>query len=115
MKSIYILFLTAFLITSCTTDSSVNDANLVESETFEMKLGSKKVYGVRMQLKPSGEQTEFLGYEVQFYQDDKVWIDTVLTELTPGDTLETEVIFSQSQVNPNSSVSFKTKSFQLES
>lgn len=99
---------------SCSNETSkFEDPYLAEAEIFESSLGSKEVYGVRVQLKSPNNILETKGFKVSFYQDNKVWIDTILAELNPKDTLESEVIFTQSAIDPNSNTSFKIESFDI--
>lgn len=115
MKLFPALLTLLIFATGCSSDKPQNsDPNMVSSETFTMKLGDKQVYGVRLRLTSSTESKQFLGYEVSLYQNDKVWIDTLFTELSPKDTLESELIFSKSEAKDGNSVSFKTQSFSVE-
>lgn len=76
-------------------------------------MGDKNVYGVHLYLYSPENKRENKGYQINLYQDDKVWIDTLYAELNPGDTLEGEIIFGKALVKKGSSVSFKTQAFDI--
>lgn len=89
-----------------------SDPHLVKKEIYKTTVGDKEVYGVRLFL----TSTEFknLRYMVRLAQNDKVWIDTLTTEVPKNDTLESELIFSEAQVNPNDQLELETETLPLE-
>ncbi|MEQ9262815.1 MAG: hypothetical protein RLP14_06610 [Owenweeksia sp.] len=100
---------------ACTSENTgSSDAYIANSEVFTTELGSRKAYGVRLFLYSPDGQPKNLGYQVSFYQSDKLWMDTIYAEISPGDTLEGEVIFTESRVKKDEDVSFKTQSFEIE-
>lgn len=115
MKNILLVVVGILVLSSCSEVTSTKDAYILDSNLFETSLGSKKVYGVRLELTTPKPKMEFKGYIVQLNMDENVWIDTLKTELNPNDTLVSEVIFGASEVDPNANVNFTIKSFDIES
>ncbi|MGB0176974.1 MAG: hypothetical protein ACPF9D_07400 [Owenweeksia sp.] len=108
-------FTTMGLALACGTENTpLEDPYIADSEIFNTEIGSRKVYGVRLFFYSPDNRAKNLGYQVSFYQGDKVWIDTVMAEITPGDTLEGEVVFTSSRYDKKKDVSFKTQSFEVE-
>jgi len=101
------------LLIACDNQNVNRELPIVSEEIFEMEIGSQNVYGVRLKLSTE-KPKEFLGIAVSLYLDEKVWIDTVLTELTKNDTVESEVIFSAAQVNNKKQPTIKTKTFAVQ-
>lgn len=102
----------ALLAFSCQNDGATSSSdNLISAETFTTQIG-KDVYGVR--LKVASEKKLYLGYEVSLYLEDKVWIDTLYLDIPPGDTVESELIFTQAEPQENIEPEIKTKRLYLE-
>ncbi len=110
-----LLFISLVLIlTACTNEKKSQEKfPVVSEELFQMKLSSDSIYGVRLRLS-TNQPKEFLGVAVSLYQNEKVWLDTVLTELRKGDTIESEVIFSSAKVVKGSQPTVKTETFAVE-
>ncbi len=96
----------------CSSDktTSVNDGDpfLVSDEVFKMKLGKEEVYGVRLKM-TAPERKSYVTYAIRLAQNDKVWLDTIYTEVSVGDTVENELIFSEAIVAPNDLVEIKSE------
>ena len=105
----------ALLAVACSQENkSPVDPYITDSEIYTTNLKNRKVYGVRLFFYSPDGRPKNLCYQVSFYQGDKVWIDTVMAEINPGDTLEGEVVFTESRYDKKKDVSFKTKSFEVE-
>ncbi len=105
----------ALLAAACSTDtSSSDDPYLADSEIFDTEVGGRRVYGVRLFFSSPDQKPRNLGYQVSLYQSDKVWIDTLYTEISANDTVEGEVIFTESRFKKGERTSFKTESFEVE-
>ncbi len=112
----YSFLVLAFLgILSCGLDSGSDsdDPYLVSDEVFKMKLGNNEVYGVRLKV-TAPEKRSFIAYSVRLAQNEKVWLDTIYTEVSMGDTIENELIFSEAVVNPDDQVEVRTQSIKVE-
>lgn len=85
-----------------------NDPYLVSDEVFKMKLGKEEVYGVRLKM-TAPERKSYVTYSIRLSQNDKVWLDTIYTEISVGDTVENELIFSEAVVTPDDLVEIKAE------
>jgi hypothetical protein len=115
ISRIFIPFLLLLLlVTSCTTDqqSLDEDKMLVSSEVFTTQIGSREAYGVQFRL--TSEKQRFAQYSIQLKVGAKVWLDTLNLEIPAGDTLETEVIFSESEVLESDLVELTIKGTPIE-
>ena len=90
-----------------------DDPYLVSDEVFKMKLGSDEVYGVRLKM-TAQEKRSYLGYVIRLSQNEKVWMDTLYIEVSPGDTIENELIFSEAIVSPEDLVEVQTENIHVE-
>lgn len=109
----FIFFLT--MLNSCHEEKIENSNYVIESEIFETQLGKDKVYGISLKLKSPQNIKEFKGIKLSFYQNEKVWIDTIFAELNGSDTLISEVIFTESNSLEKGEPSYKFESFDIES
>ncbi len=86
---------------------------MVSDEVFKMKLGTDEVYGVRLKM-TSPAKRAYLSYVVRLAQNEKIWLDTIYTEVSAGDTIENELIFSEAMVNSGDQVEVQTQSITIE-
>ena len=97
---------------ACSNDNTANTNNgdpfLLSDEVFKMKLGNDEVYGVRLKMTAPVKKS-VVTYSIRLAQNDKVWLDTIYTEVTVGDTVENELIFSEAIVTPNDLVEIKAE------
>lgn len=110
ISRIFIPFLLlALLVTSCTgtDDEAAQDKMLVSSEVFTTPIGSRDAYGVQLRL--TADKKSFAEYSIQLKIGSKVWLDTLKLEIPAGDTLETEIIFSESEVKESDLVELNIK------
>lgn len=116
MKYSFILF-ALFGLAACSSDSAQtnadNDPYLISDEVFKMTLGEEEVYGVRLKM-TSPEHRNYLSYAVSLSQNENVWMDTIYTEVRPGDTVENELIFSEARVNSDDLVEVKAEAISIE-
>lgn len=100
------------LVTSCGDEPHRTEPNLVvSSEVFTTKIGSKEAYGVQMKL--SSDSARDIQYVIELKVNEQVWLDTIVIGVPQKDTLESEVIFSESQVKPNDLVELNIKASSL--
>lgn len=113
MKYLLVL-LTIISLGACSSDngSKNKDPHLVSDEVFKMNVGDSEVYGVRLRLTSNERQS--LGYAISLSQNEKVWLDTVYSDITPGDTIENELIFSEAVVSPDDQVQVRTEAVSVE-
>ncbi len=106
------LLLALFAIVACSNEESATTNNgdpyLVSDEVFKMKLGKDEVYGVRLKM-TAPERKSYVTYSIRLAQNDKIWLDTIYTEVRVGDTIENELIFSEAVVSPNDQVEIKAE------
>ena len=111
MKYSFIL-LVLIGLAACSSDTTTSvdngDPFLVSDEVFKMKLGNEEVYGVRLKM-TAPEKKSVVTYSIRLSQNDKVWLDTIYTEISVGDTVENDVIFSEAIVTPNDLVEIKAE------
>ncbi len=115
MKKTFYLALGIITLNSCSETSIEPAEYVVKSEVFETKLGSNSVYGLSLKIKSPDNKKEIKGLKVSFFQNEKVWIDTVYAELNGADTLTSDVIFTQSNTQEKGDVTYKFESFDIES
>ena len=110
----YLLIFGFTLAGACQQDSGqMNDKNLVSKEVFTTRIGDKQVYGV--QLRATGTTDKSFGaYAIELSVGEKTWLDTLKMELNPGDTLESEVIFSEAQVQKSVDPELKIEAIDFE-
>lgn len=116
MKRVFYLAFALFILNSCSEEGILEPKGyVVKSDVFETQLGSKNVYGLSLKLKSPENKNEIKGIKISFYQNEKVWIDTVFAELNAADTLHSDVIFTQSNTLEKGEVTYKFESFDIES
>lgn len=115
MKKIFYLALGIVALISCSETSHAPQEYVVQSEIFETSLGTNKVYGLSLKIKSPENKNEIKGLKVSFFQNEKVWIDTIYAELNGADTLSSDVIFTQSNTHEKGDVTYKFESFDIES
>ncbi len=99
MKKVAIL-LTALLGAACSqNEEAVPFEKIVSQEIVSQKLGSKEVYGVKLEL--TGQETSQWMFDLKLKVGDNTYSDTLWTELYPGDTTLSEVFFTDAEVQPN--------------
>jgi hypothetical protein len=105
--------LLALLVTSCAEmeEKPAKDNMLVSSDVFTSTIGHSKAYGVQLRL--TADEKSLAGYIIQLKVGSKVWLDTLKLEVPAGDTLETEVVFSESEVNESDVVELTVKHHSL--
>lgn len=103
------------MLNSCHEEKIEYSDYVIESEIFETQLGKDKVYGISLKLKSPQNIKELKGIKLSFYQNEKVWIDTIFAELNGSDTLISEVIFTESNSLEKGEPSYKFESFDIES
>lgn len=106
----WLLVLSAGMLAACSVSNSEEskDRHLLSEEVFKTKLGKNEVYGVRLML-TTPKPREGVSYRVQLSQNELVWIDTLMMDLKKGDTVETELIFSEAVAAPNDQVEIQTQ------
>lgn len=103
------------LVTSCMTTESqylMEDEMLVDSEVFTTSIGQDEVYGVQFKL--TSQNRTYAQYIIELKVNADVWLDTINLEIPAGDTLETEVIFSESEVQESDFVELSIKGTPLD-
>lgn len=113
----YLAILSALVgLVACSSDKAEefnNDPYLVSDEVFKMKMGNDEVYGVRLKM-TAPEKRQYVSYSVRLAQGEKVWIDTIYTEVYAGDTTENELIFSEAVVRPEDRVEVQAENIHVE-
>lgn len=102
------------LLAACQPPTKNTDIpHIVDSELISIPLGANEVHGVRLRLSAK-EKTDYRAYIITLYQDEKVWIDTLRTEVPANDTIDGEVYFTEAIVDKNKSTEFKIESYSIE-
>lgn len=97
------------LTCACQTESTNDkDLEVVSQEVITSRMGNRKVYGVRFRATADEDKTQ--GFAIELARNADVWLDTVYLELSAGDTLESELIFSDAYVGGNESTKLKINS-----
>lgn len=116
MKRVFYLVFALIILNSCSEEVLLEPSGyVVKSDVFETQLGGKNVYGLSLKIKSPENKKEIKGIKVSFYQNEKVWIDTVFAELNATDTLHSDIIFTQSNTSEKGEVTYKFESFDIES
>ena len=110
MKNYFIFLVLVLLLGSCSSETP--ESYITKSETFKSKIGPREVHGIRLYISSPQNISENAGFQVQLNQGSKVWIDTLKVSLAPGDTIESEVIFTESD-GQIEDISFKTDYFSI--
>lgn len=105
-------FLALLLLTAACTGPQEAEPQFPYAEVFEQKLGSAKVYGIR--IYDYAMQPEQRIYAVQLDLVEKVWTDTLYSEVPANDTVVNEVIFSEAIVQTNKKASYRLKLLDAE-
>ena len=102
------------LVTSCQSGSDSPSATdeVFQNEVFTSRIGNEQVYGVRMRFYEDRSKKQ--RYLVQLSADAEVWIDTIEINVPAQDTLEYELVFSESRVQKDDLVEVKIKKLALE-
>ena len=113
-KTPFSFLMLLLLVTSCVTDEAEHEADkmLVSSQVFTTPIGDKDAYAVQFRL--TSEERTYAQYIIQLNVGSEVWLDTINLEVPAGDTLETEVIFSESEVKESDLVELTIKGSPLE-
>lgn len=110
--TLFSFVLLLLLVTSCEPNLETEpDSMLVASEVFTSRIGDKAVYGVALRL--FADQKSYVQYQVELKVNERVWLDTLKIEIPGRDTLESELIFSGSEVGEDDLVELNIKGTPL--
>lgn len=104
--------LPVFLLLAACSSPEVKEKEFPQAEIFEQKLGADKVYGIR--ITDFSEISEQRIYALQLELEEKVWTDTLYSEVSANDTVVNEVVFSQAKVKPEAKVNYRLKILDAE-
>lgn len=105
-------WLPAFLLMAACASSEAEKTDFPKGEIFEQKLGSEKVYGLR--IYDFAIQNEPRTYALRLELAEKVWTDTLHSEVYAKDTMVNEVIFSEAPVQSGAKVNYRIQILDAE-
>lgn len=80
----------------CQTENpGTEEVQVLDKQVNTMKLGTEEVYSVS--FKATADKDMYQLMSIELARDEDVWLDTIALELSAGDTLDTEIIFSDAK------------------